>query len=335
VPGLVLQGGRRRRRVSSLVWLLVPALLAGGGLGARQLLSGGSGPGVAIAAKPKPTPRPHAPKQALVAVRPRAPRPAASPAALLTVRSPLLRAHRPIGAQAGILIDAASGTVLWERRPHHRLPIASTTKILTAVLALERLHPYSIVTVAPSVPRVVPFREGLRAGEQVEAWKLFYGLLLYSGNDDALALAIATAGSRGAFLREMNAEARTLGMRDSHFTSPSGVVDRGNYSTAWDLAVLARYAMRNPRFRAVVRTRLKRVPWAAPTYGKVYVNHNHLLGSFLGADGIKTGWTTLAKHCLVASATRDGVRLIAVVLASPNADKDARRLLTMGFSSRG
>src|SRR5262249_33157581 len=163
---------------------------------------------------------------------------------------------------------------------------------------------------------------------------LLYSLLLYSGNDDALALAIASAGSRPAFLQEMNLKAGQLGMRDSHFTSPSGVIDRGNYSTAWDMALLSRYAMRNARFRAIVRTRVKHVPWAAPTLSKIYVNHNHLLGTYRGADGVKTGWTTLAQHCLVASATRNGVRLIAVVLGSPNADADARRLLTMGFSSR-
>jgi D-alanyl-D-alanine carboxypeptidase (penicillin-binding protein 5/6) len=313
--------------VAPLAWLLVPALAAGGALAAWQLLSGGGGPGVA-AARPKP----HAPR----AIQPRLrSKRVTAPAATLAVRGPLLRAHRPIGARAGVVIDARTGSVLWQRRPHLRLPVASTTKILTAVLALEHLRADDVVTIGPSVPRVAPFREGLRTGEKVEAWKLLYSLLLYSGNDDALALAIASAGSRPAFLHEMNAKAHDLGMHDSHFTSPSGVIDQGNYSSAWDLAVLARYAMRNPRFRAIVRTRVKHVPWAAPTYAKVYVNHNHLLGSFRGADGIKTGWTTLARHCLVASATRAGVRLIAVVLDSPDADTDARRLLTMGFSSRG
>jgi D-alanyl-D-alanine carboxypeptidase (penicillin-binding protein 5/6) len=258
-----------------------------------------------------------------------------SPPLLTTGPARLHLRGAPIGGKAGILIDARTGTVLWARYPHRRLPIASTTKIMTAILALERIAPRALVTVDGSVPRVAPFRDGLRAGERVEAWKLFYGLLLYSGNDDALALAIASAGSRGAFLALMNQKARTLGMRDTHFTSPSGVIDKGNYASAWDLAALSRYAMRNPRFRAVVRTRTRHIPWAAPTFSKIYVNHNHLLGSFPGADGIKTGWTTVARHCLVASATRNGIRLIAVVLVSPDADRDARRLLTMGFSSRG
>ena len=132
----------------------------------------------------------------------------------------------------------------------------------------------------------------------------------------------------------MNEKARALGLKDSHFRSPSGLLDRDNYSTAWDMASLARYAMWNPRFRAVVRTRVKRVPWAAPTYAKIYVNHNHLLGSYPGADGVKTGWTTLAKHCLVASARRGGVHLIAVVLGADDMYGDVKKLLDFGFAAR-
>jgi D-alanyl-D-alanine carboxypeptidase len=225
--------------------------------------------------------------------------------------------------------------VLWAKREHVRLPIASTTKILTAALALERLAPRDIVTIDRYVPRVAPFREGLRAGEKVPAWKLFYGLMLYSGNDDAAALAIAAAGSRPAFLALMNRRAHDLGLRNSHFTSPSGVLDKGNYSTAWDLATITRYALKNPRFRTIVRTRVKRVSWSAPTYSKIYVNKNHLLGSYAGANGVKTGWTTLASHCLVASANRSGVRLLAIVLKADDPYGDMRRLLDYGFSTRG
>ena len=307
---------------------MVPAVAAAGVLGGWQLVKRGGGPGVAVAAKPAPVPKP------VPVVRPRAAR--VIPPPLLTAARVHLHLRGPtLTARGAILIDDRTGRVLWGRYPHRRLPIASTTKIMTALLALRRLAPRTIVQVDPSVPRAAPFREGLRAGEKVEAWKLLYGLMLFSGNDDALALAIASAGSRGAFLAEMNGEARELGLRDTHFTSPSGVVDRGNYSTAWDMAALARYAMRNSRFRTIVRTRVKHVPWAAPTYAKTYVNHNHLLGSFPGADGIKTGWTTRSHHCIVASVTRNGRRLIAVVLDSANADKEARRVLTMGFSSRG
>jgi serine-type D-Ala-D-Ala carboxypeptidase (penicillin-binding protein 5/6) len=239
----------------------------------------------------------------------------------------------PLGAPEAILVDAGSGRVLWAKRSHQRRPIASTTKIMTAVLGLERLSLTRQVRVNPIVPRVALNREGLRAHERVPIWKLMYGLLLFSGNDDALELAIATSGSRGAFLQLMNAKAQTLGLRDTHFTSPSGVVDRGNYSTAYDLAALGRYAMEIPRFRAIVRTRIAHVKWAPPTYAKTYVNKNPLLGRFRGADGIKTGWTTLAGHCLVASARRGSKQLIAVVLHSPDPYGDARRLLNFGFAN--
>jgi D-alanyl-D-alanine carboxypeptidase len=241
--------------------------------------------------------------------------------------------RRPLRARGAILVEASTGRVLYARYPHRRLPIASTTKIMTALLALEHVNLARTLTIGPKVARVHPFREGLRAGERVKAWKLLYGLMLYSGNDDALALALATSGTRDGFLRLMNKRARQLELRHTHFTSPSGVIDRGNYSTAWDMAALTRFAMRLPRFRAVVRTRRKRVRWATPTFSKIYVNKNSLLGSYRGADGVKTGWTTKAGHCLVASARRDGRRLIAVVLGAPDAGHEARRLLNLGFRS--
>jgi D-alanyl-D-alanine carboxypeptidase (penicillin-binding protein 5/6) len=239
----------------------------------------------------------------------------------------------PITAPAAILVDANNGAVLWAKRPHLRRPIASTTKIMTAVLALEHLSLVEVIRVNPLVTRVALNREGLRAHERVAVGKLMDGLLLFSGNDDALQLSISTAGSRGAFLRLMNEKAAELGLHDTHYTSPSGVVDRGNYSSAYDLAALARYAMAIPRFRSYTRKHIAHVKWAKPTYAKTYVNKNQLIGTYRGADGVKTGWTTLAGHCLVASARRGGTRLIAVVLHSPDPYGDARRLLNFGFAN--
>jgi D-alanyl-D-alanine carboxypeptidase (penicillin-binding protein 5/6) len=221
--------------------------------------------------------------------------------------------------------------VLWALRPHRRLPVASTTKIMTALIALQRLRPDALVHVTPAATRVPLVKEGLRPGERVRAWKLLDGLLVYSGNDDAMALALAVAGTRRAFLAQMNAKARELGLNDSHFSSVSGVIDRGNFSSAWDLAALTRVALRSPAFRRIVSRRIVHVRWSAPTYEKVYVNKNPLLGSYRGANGVKTGWTTLAGHCLVASATRGGRTIIAVVLHDANAPGDARRLLNLGF----
>jgi D-alanyl-D-alanine carboxypeptidase len=238
-------------------------------------------------------------------------------------------------ARSAILVDAASGRVVWAYHPHARRHVASTTKIMTALLALRKLGPHDIVTVDKSVPRVPLVREGLRAGEKVEAWKLFYAMLLYSGNDDALALAIAAGGTKWHFVHQMNVEARKLGLHDTHFVSPSGVVDVDNYSSAWDLAALTRVAMRNARFRTIVRTKIKHVKWTAPTFAKIYVNNNRLLGLYPGANGVKTGYTHKSGPCLVASATRGKTSLIAVVLDSPDMYKDARRLLDFGFASLG
>ena len=261
--------------------------------------------------------------------------PFAAGARLLLPAAPKLQhAGLPrITAPAAILVNASTGAILWTKRPHQRRPIASTTKIMTGVLALEHLPLTKVIRVNPLVTRVALNREGLRAHERVAVWKLMEGLLLFSGNDDALQLAITTAGSRGAFLQLMNEKASELGLRDTHYTSPSGVVDRGNYSSAYDLAALARYAMAIPRFRAFTRTHIAHVKWAKPTYAKTYVNKNQLIGTYRGADGVKTGWTTIAGHCLVASARRGGTRLIAVVLHAPDPYGDARRLLNLGFAN--
>ena len=315
----VLTAGRRRRRR----WPAVVAVALIGAAGVVALVAWRLAVGDRSA---PPAASERAPPPPRTAERRKRPPP-------LVSGTPLLRhSFRPrLGARTAILVDERTGRVLWAYRPHLRVPVASTTKIMTALLALERLSLRRRVTITPDVPRVALLREGLRAGERVPVWKLLHGLLVYSGNDDALALARAVSGSRPAFVALMNERARQLGLRRTHFSSPSGVVDRDNLSTARDLAALTRVARRDRRFRGIVRTRVARIAWPAPTYGKVYVNKNRLLGSYRGADGVKTGWTTKAGHCLVASAHRRGIRLVAVVLGSPDAFRDARRLLNLGF----
>jgi D-alanyl-D-alanine carboxypeptidase (penicillin-binding protein 5/6) len=344
MPYSVLQPVKRRRRSRSkgpLVLLAVAALVAAGSLAATQHWAFALGKphrrNSAAALTPRPVSartlkklRAVASEQQVAAGAPFAPG-----TRLLLPAAPRLE-HAGLGritAPAAILVDANTGAVLWAKRQHQRRPIASTTKIMTGVLALEHLSPTKVVRVNPLVTRVALNREGLRAHERVPVWKLMYGLLLFSGNDDALELAIATAGSKGAFLRLMNEKAIELGLHDTHYTSPSGVVDRGNYSSAYDLAALARYAMAIPRFRAITRRHIAHVKWAKPTDAKIYVNKNQLLGTYRGADGVKTGWTTIAGHCLVVSARRSGKRLIAVVLHAPDPYGDARRLLNFGFAN--
>jgi len=247
--------------------------------------------------------------------------------------TPLLKGARVrVRAPAAILVDAGTGRVLWAKRADERRKIASLTKIMTATLALHEVPWDSVVTVDRRATRVALVKEGLRKGERVKAWKLFYSLLLFSGNDDAAQLAISSAGSIHGFLAQMNAEARKLGLRDTHYTTPSGVIDKGNYSTARDVAALTRYALRNPRFERLVRTRRIQVRWAAPTNSKIYLNNNFLLHEYRGANGVKTGYTQESGWCLAASATRHRRTLIAVVLDSPNMYADARRLLNLGFS---
>jgi serine-type D-Ala-D-Ala carboxypeptidase (penicillin-binding protein 5/6) len=310
----------RLRRLTPLAVAVALAGLAGAWVGSRQ-------PSASIEAGARALP---------ALSKPAAPTQARKPAAEHLLTGGSLLSHTfspPLVGSAAILVDADTGRVLWELNAHERRPVASTTKIMTALLALKKLKPHDIVTVAPSVPRVPLVREGLRAGERVQAWKIFYSMLLYSGNDDALALAIAAGGDKQTFVREMNAEAQKLGLSDTHFVSPSGVVDRGNYSSAWDLAALTRVALRNERFRTIVRTKVEHVSWSPPTYSKIYINNNRMLTEYPGANGVKTGYTHLAGPCLVASATRHGVTLIAVVLNSSDMYTDATRLLNLGFAN--
>ena len=317
----------RLRRLTPVGLAIVAAGLGGAWIGAHQPATP-----IAVAMTPEVPHVVHVVRTPVVHVKKAVP----VPERLLVGGSLIQHSFSPsiLGA-AAVLVDGKTGRVLWAKHAHQRRQVASTTKIMTALLALRRLRPHEIVTVDKSVPRVPLVREGLRAGEKVEAWKLFYSLLLYSGNDDALALAIAAGGTKWHFVHQMNVEARILGLHDTHFVSPSGVVDVGNYSSAWDLAALTRVALRNARFRSIVRTKVKHVAWTAPTYSKIYVNNNRLLGSYQGANGVKTGYTHKAGPCLVASATRGGTTLIAVVLDSPDMYTDAKRLLDLGFASLG
>jgi D-alanyl-D-alanine carboxypeptidase (penicillin-binding protein 5/6) len=309
----------RLRRLTPVGVAVLFAGIAGAWVGSHK-------PTTEFAAAAAPRAAGHLAKPARAAV--------AKPEQLLESGSLLKHTFKPrLIAPSAILVDGKTGRVLWQLQPHERRHVASTTKIMTAMLALRKLKPHDVVTIDRSVPRVPLVREGLRAGERVQAWKLFYALMLYSGNDDALALAIAAGGDKWTFIKQMNDEAKKLGLRDTHFISPSGVRDLDNYSSAWDLAALTRVAMRSERFRTIVRTPVKHVKWSAPTYAKIYVNNNRLLRTYPGADGVKTGYTHLSGPCLVASATRGSVSLIAVVLDSPDMYTDAKRLLNFGFRS--
>jgi D-alanyl-D-alanine carboxypeptidase (penicillin-binding protein 5/6) len=236
-----------------------------------------------------------------------------------------------ITATAAVLMDARTGQVLYERAPRLRWPPASTTKILTAILVREHLP---LDREVPISTRASAQRSGsaigLEAGERWRVRDLLYALLLNSANDAAVALAEAASGSVEAFARLMNAKARALGARDSHFVVPHGLYHPDHYSTAYDLALIARYALRDPVLAEIFRT--QRWTLNRPGGGvRVLENRNRLLRIYPGADGVKTGWITQSGQCLVASATRGNWQLIAAVLNSSDIYADASRLLDYGF----
>ncbi|GEM_PF-469921 len=236
-----------------------------------------------------------------------------------------------VTSTAALLMDARTGDVLYSRNPHLIWPPASTTKILTALVALQSTPLDAMMTISPDVARFrVGSVVGLPAGARISLHDLLYALMLPSGNDVALAIAEGVAGSVPAFVARMNEEAQRLGARQSHFTSPHGLYDPDHYTTAYDLALITRAAMQNPTFDEIVRTRAWTFrPPVGPT--RRLWNHNRLLSRYPGADGVKTGYVDMSGETLVASATRDGWRLIAVLLHSGDMWGDAARLLSYGF----
>jgi serine-type D-Ala-D-Ala carboxypeptidase (penicillin-binding protein 5/6) len=237
--------------------------------------------------------------------------------------------------RSGLLVDAASGRVLWRHEPERRLPIASVTKMMTALIVAERTQPRDPVKITPEALAYTGSGVGLLPkGRRAQVETLLYGLLLPSGNDAAIALAQHVGGSVRGFVRMMNERARELGLSCTRFASPSGIVDRGNWSCAPDLALLARELLRQPRLARIVRTKLATMPLPIRGGHVWLANHNPLLAMrYRGADGVKTGFTDAAGRCFVGSATRGGRRLIVVLLHSPDPGRQAARLLDAGFAA--
>jgi D-alanyl-D-alanine carboxypeptidase (penicillin-binding protein 5/6) len=240
-----------------------------------------------------------------------------------------------IDAGAALLVDPDTGQILYAKDPRTRRPIASITKLMTALLVRADLPLHATVTVDPAA--VFDRRSfgassvlGLRAGERISVDDLLYAMLLGSANDAAVALAIAVDGSETAFVRHMNAEARRLGMTDTHFASASGLDDDG-YSTPRDLARLTRAVNDDDVLRAITATRFRRIP-APKGPDRVIQNRNALLWLYPGSFGTKTGTTAGAGSCVVASARHDGRRLVAIMLHAPKEPfSDAAALLNYGF----
>lgn len=229
-------------------------------------------------------------------------------------------------ASSAILIDADSGRVLYEQAAYTPSLIASTTKIMTAYVVCENCNVLDRMEIPAEAVGIEGSSMYLETGEVLTVQDLLYGLMLQSGNDAAVALAIYCGGTVEGFVEMMNDEVRRLGLRDTHFENPNGLDAPGHHSTAFDLAVLTSAAMRNPVFARTVSTK------AVSAGGRSLSNHNKLLWRYPGADGVKTGYTKAAGRILVSTAARDGRRLIAVTINAPDDWNDHMRLLDYGFS---
>jgi serine-type D-Ala-D-Ala carboxypeptidase (penicillin-binding protein 5/6) len=300
-----------RRRAGRLVAMLVPAAVLACAIAAPSTAAPDTPPPTPVDGKPSP-----------FVTKLRTPAPSTHPPAV----------HAPIG----MLADLDSGQILYSHGSDRPRPIASVTKLMTALLVLERSRLDETVTVsrnaAPSVAGYHGSELGLRAGERISVRDLLYGLLVQSSNDAAVALAEHVSGSVGAFVRLMNRRARRLGMRDTEYFSPNGLDDRGRSSAA-DLVALTRADYRYPEFARIVATKFHAIP---SPHGKPrhIQNRNVLLWLYPGAIGVKTGYTAGARFCVVGAAQRDGLRLMSVVLGSPDEPfSDAAALLDYGFTA--
>ena len=252
----------------------------------------------------------------------------AAPAPPKATLAPAVHSH------FAILVDAVTGKVLWERNADAPRPIASTTKMMTAILLLERGHLDDIVTAPPGVQYLPDSSLHLKPGEKLTLRDLLYALLLRSANDTAVTGAVYLNGSVPAFAKQMNLKAKEIGATHTHFVTPNGLPAPGHYSTAADLAKIACYALNNlPQFDQIVRTPLYRVHRSVDTKD-VWVKNTAttFLKKFPGADGVKTGYIHAAGHCFVGSATRGGWRMVAVALNSGTCREDVESLLSYGFA---
>ncbi len=247
-------------------------------------------------------------------------------AASLAAAMVLCGSASALSAQHAVVMDARTGQTLFAQQEDCRCLIASTTKIMTGLLICEDCDLQQTYTIPKEAEGVEGSSIYLHAGEQLTLEDLLYGMMLQSGNDAAVALALAHSGSIEAFAARMNARAMELGLQNTHFANPHGLDDAGNYATAADLARLACAAMENETFAKVVSTKQYR-------FGqRVVTNHNKLLWRFEGAEGVKTGFTKAAGRILVSSATRQGRRLICVTINAPDDWNDHCALLEEGFS---
>ncbi len=313
----------RRRRPAGLGFALLGLLVLGAVL-LGLLVSGTSGPTRVVLRRP-PSPGP-----SRVNFR-------SQYGTLLARPSDQVRFRLRLGLRSGMLFDVHTGEILWRVAPTRVLPIASLTKIMTALIVTAHSRPSDRVLITPQAVQFTGSGVGLLpVHKHVPELALLYGLLLPSGNDAAVALAQHVAGTRSAFIAMMNAEARELGLGCTHFNTVSGVIDQGNHSCAADLALLAHLILVQPLLGRIVGSRSAITPFPIKG-GKLYLYNNNplLITRYPGTNGVKTGYTQAAGDCLVAAARRGKTWLGVVLLHSSNTLEQAERLLNAGFAKLG
>lgn len=253
-------------------------------------------------------------------------------ACMLVLNVPFcVRANVNVSAKSAIVIDMASNRVLFEKDAYTKRGPASTTKILTALLAIENVELNDMVTVSPHAAATEGSSIWLSPLEKISAHDLLYGLMLSSGNDAATALAEHVSGSEEAFVIKMNQRAIKIGAYNTNFTNPHGLPDENHYTTAYDLALISSAAMKNENFAEVVATKNKTISWEGAEWDRSLSNHNKLLKMYEYATGIKTGYTKKDGRCLVSAAEKNGLGLVAVTLSAPDDWNDHIAMLDYCF----
>ena len=234
-------------------------------------------------------------------------------------------------AKAAVLINGDTGEIIYSYNENEKLPMASTTKIMTALILCENADLSEEITVTADMLKVEGSSMGLLAGDRVTYHDLLYGMMLASGNDAANVTAVSIAGSVEKFAEMMNRRAEELGLKNTHFVTPSGLDADGHYTTAYDLALLAAFALKNEDFAKAASSKSAVLNYGNPPYRRTLTNHNKLLSSFEGAIGVKTGFTKKSGRCLVSAAERDGKTAVAVTLNDPDDWDDHAELLEYGL----
>lgn len=243
------------------------------------------------------------------------------------------KSHPPsISAESAALIDVQSGRILYAKQGDKKMRIASLTKTMTAIVAIESGKLNDVVQIPNEAVGVEGSSIYLKKGERLTLEELLYGLMLRSGNDAAVAIANHIGGSVPGFVYMMNEKAAMIGMTHTNFNNPHGLDDSNmHYSTATDMVKLSAYALRNPTFKKIVSTKVKNISWEGEDWDRRLQNKNKMLYLYKGADGVKTGYTKLAKRCLASSATRDGRQLAVITLNAPDDWNDSSELMDWGF----